>query len=168
MQKPIHKLFFNYKVLKCDGASGVKVNLVSLFCITLTVFGFEGKRYMENKGLFNMEISFQITPKFLKMRLFPDMEEYTKDWVSLCRNCGPMVKHFAEHWVVGHSGPYMIEFIEYDDSAKPRLIDTINLEQKPKGKSVKYLACMKCNNMVVKMPPEQVQQMMEHREMKKI
>ena len=162
------KLFFNYKVLKCDRAKGLKINFFSLFCITFTAFGFEGKRYMDKKGLFNLDISFQFTPKLWKQRFFPNIEEYTKDWVSLCRNCGPMVKHFAEHWVVGQSGPYMIEFIEYDDSAKPRLIDTVTLEEKQKGKSVKYLTCMKCHDMVVKMPIEQVKSMMGERVVEKI
>ena len=165
---PIYKLFFNYKVLKCDGANGIKIYLLSLFCITLTIFGFKGESYALKKGLFNLDIALQITPKFFKNKFFPDPEDIKKNWVSLCRNCGPMVKYFTEYWGVGHSEPYMIEFIEYDDSAKPRCIDKIKLKDKPKGKSVKYLACMNCNDMVVKMPPDQAQQMVEQREIKKI
>ena len=161
------KSFFNYKVHRADHASGLKINFFSLFSITFTVFGFAGKRYMDKKGFFNIDISFQITPMIWRKCFFPKVEELTKNWVSLCRNCGPMVKHIAEHWAKGQSGPYMIEFIDYDDSSNPRLIDRITLGEKPTGKSLKYLACMNCNNVVVKMPPKQIEKMIEERAMKK-
>ena len=168
MHKSIYKLFFNYKLVECDHATGVRLELLSLFSIILTIFGFKGKRYMDEKGLFNIDISFQITPSLYRNRIFSILSKNKQDNVSLCRKCGPMVKHFAEHWVVGQSGPYMIEVIDYDDSAKPVMIDMVALEDKPKGKSVKYLTCMNCNNMVVTMPLKQVERMMEERAMKKI
>lgn len=168
MHKSIYKLFFNYKLVECDHATGVRLELLSLFSIILTIFGFKGKRYMDEKGLFNIDISFQITPNLYRNRIFSILDKIKKYNVSLCRKCGPMVKHLVEHWVEGQSGPYMIEFIDYDDTAKPVMVDSIEIDEKPKGKSVKYLTCMNCHSMVVTMPIRQVERMIEERAMKKV
>ena len=79
-----------------------------------------------------------------------------------------MVKHLTEHWVEGQGGPYMIEFFDYDDNAKPVKVDSVDIDVKPKGKSVKYLTCMNCHSMVETMPIKQVERMMEERAMKKV
>ena len=69
MHKKISKLFINYKIHKADHATGLRFELLSLFSMSFTMFGFKGKRYMDKRGLFNIDISFQITPNIWRNRL---------------------------------------------------------------------------------------------------
>ena len=167
MHKKISKLFINYKIHKADHATGLRFELLSLFSMSFTMFGFKGKRYMDKRGLFNIDISFQITPNIWRNRLLSIAGMNDQHKISMCRKCGPLVKHFAEHWVKGKSGPYMIEFIEYDDSAKPVIVDSVDIFDKPKGKSIKYLKCINCDSMIESMPMKQVERIINRKSMEK-